>query len=811
MLSSLGFSSSPMASNPNPADRQNPLRPVRSFRVERPTSPQSTTRPKRASTVENGPSPATRPSLRTSSGTQVVPISGTAEIEEPNTFVSRISEEGTEPPRASIDLDDLPIELISLTDRFIDSLSAKVHRTPPNIDNLSRMFQDFYATASSHIQTHVDTLATRQRREDGPPLSSRTSAASLLRSKAASLGARTSRSRKKARRALEQKKSLLEEAVERRLCEGIYSKIYRHRTTQDEAQDAKLRSKTAALAVVGIGLADLGVDLGTGDDAVAMAKKQEEVKEWLEGARQKLVLMSQSRYPLGKLNQLKSVHKSIIDTLSHFHPSSSADELMPMLIYTLITLPPENLSVISDVNFIQRFRWEHKLNGEAAYCLTTLEATISFLETVDLSTLRADETPTGPVKNPFSSPAPKDETFPPAFSPISPSPTRAEAAAPSIDSAAKRSQDPSPSSSPNPAGFRATVNAQLRTRRLSDLMRSTPTPAQALNLASDAVLNTADQGIKTIGTSLGDSYKFLLGKLRERAPDALLTKDGADVIVPKTLDDARKLIGTPPPAGSLEDDLANTPDLSVRSPSPADPLQDQPQQQQQTERPPLLSFIAGTARKASRDHSADSARSAGSSRRGGASGTTGTGLGIGGGGGGEDRGRPEVAGAPGSTTQVTATGSSPVVTSPPIMDSMRNLGNSLNPMARLSAGIGGFRGFGRTVSSSSSPAAVGAAGGAAHSGAVVGSGLRAPTPPVKDGVVAKGAGAGGAEGGDLATAFPDLAGVLPPKEQVKISPPNKRFVEMQNAAELKLGEVFDLLKDYKRLAGALKDMGAFKE
>ncbi|KAK4143624.1 uncharacterized protein C8A04DRAFT_12193 [Dichotomopilus funicola] len=814
MLSSLGFSSSPMASNPNPADRQNPLRPVRSFRVERPTSPQSTTRPKRASTVENGPSPATRPSLRTSSGAQVAPISGTAEIEEPNTFVSRISEEGTEPPRASIDLDDLPIELISLTDRFIDSLSAKVHRTPPNIDNLSRMFQDFYATASSHIQTHVDTLATRQRREDGPPLSSRTSAASLLRSKAASLGGKDKSkpvparqdsdqqlltaeeyaNRKKARRALEQKKSLLEEAVERRLCEGIYSKIYRHRTTQDEAQDAKLRSKTAALAVVGIGLADLGVDLGTGDDVVAMAKKQEEVKEWLEGARQKLVLMSQSRYPLGKLNQLKSVHKSIIDTLSHFHPSSSADELMPMLIYTLITLPPENLSVISDVNFIQRFRWEHKLNGEAAYCLTTLEATISFLETVDLSTLRADETPTGPVKNPFSSPAPKDETFPPAFSPISPSPTRAEAAAPSIDSASKRSQDPSPSSSPNPAGFRATVNAQLRTRRLSDLMRSTPTPAKALNLASDAVLNTADQGIKTIGTSLGDSYKFLLGKLRERAPDALLTKDGADVIVPKTLDDARKLIGTPPPAGSLEDDLANTPDLSVRSPSPADPLQqDQPQQQQQNERPPLLSFIAGTARKASRDHSADSARSAGSSRRGGASGTTGT------------------AGAPGSTTQVTATGSSPVVTSPPIMDSMRNLGNSLNPMARLSAGIGGFRGFGRTVSSSSSPAAVGAAGGAAHSSPVGGSSLRAPTPPVKDGVVARGAHGAGAEGGDLATAFPDLASVLPPKEQVKINPPNKRFLEMQNAAELKLGEVFDLLKDYKRLAGALKDMGAFKE
>ncbi|KAK4033188.1 hypothetical protein C8A01DRAFT_50171 [Parachaetomium inaequale] len=790
MLSSLSFSGSPMASNSNPAQRPNPLRPVRSFRVERSASPENTTRPKRASTFENGPPPA-RPSLRTASGTPVTQESGS---EEPNTFVSRISEEAIEPPRASVDLDDLPIELISLTDRFIDSLSAKVHPSPPNIDHLAQMFQEFYATASSHIQTHVDTLATRQRREDASPLSTRASAASLLRSKAASLGTKEKAkaaplrrdsdqqlltaeeyaNRKKARRALEQKKSLLEEAVERRLCEGIYNKIYRHRSTQDEAQDAKLRSKTAALSVVGIGPVDLGVELGTADnDLEAAAKKQEEVKEWLEQARQKLVSMSQSRYPLGKLNHLKSAHKSIIDTLSHFHPSSSADELMPMLIYTLITLPPENLSVISDVNFIQRFRWEPKLTGEAAYCLTTLEAAVSFLETVDLSTLRADETPTGPLKNPGSSPAPKGDTFPPAFSPtspaqatLSPNPS-SETASTSLNATLKQSQSPSP----NPAGFRATVNAQLRgPRRLSDLVRNTPTPAQALNAASDAVLLTADQSLKTIGTSLGDSYKFLLGKLRERAPDALLTKDdGGEVIVPKTLDDARKLIGTPPLPGQ-DDDLTHTPELSLRSPSP----------EQEPDRPPLLSFIAGAGgggRKVSRDHSADSARSAGSSTRRAAE---------------EHQRRPDV-GGPSSTTQVTATGSSPVVTSPPIMDSMRNLGNSLNPMARFSAGIGGFRGFGR-----SSAAAAGQATG------------RAPTPPAKDGGGGAGGKVGVAAGAGLG-AFPDLAAVLPPREHPKISPPNKRFMELQNAADLKLGEVFDLLKDYKRLAGALREMGAFKE
>lgn len=35
-------------------------------------------------------------------------------------------------------------------------------------------------------------------------------------------------------------------------------------------------------------------------------------------------------------------------------------------------------------------------------------------------------------------------------------------------------------------------------------------------------------------------------------------------------------------------------------------------------------------------------------------------------------------------------------------------------------------------------------------------------------------------------------------------------MELQNPGELRLGEVLDLLRDYRRLAGALKDMGAFE-
>lgn len=641
---------------------------------------------------------------RVASGTQVQ-ARVEEEEEKRDAFEGRISEEVSDPPRASVDLDDLPIELISLTDKFIDSLLAKVHPHPPNIDNLSNLFQDFYATASTHVRTHVDSLATRQRREASPappPLSTRSSAASILRAKAASLSSKEKpkapprrdseqqmltaeefADRKKQRKALEQQKAHLEEAVERRLCEGVYSKLWRHRSTQDEAQDAKLRSKTAALAVVGIGPVDLGVDLGTPEnDREAAVKKQEEVKAWLEGARKELTLMTQARYPLKKLNHLKAAFKSIIDTLSHFHPSSSADELMPMLIYTLITLPPESLNVISDTMFIQRFRWEAKLTGEASYCLTTLEACISFLETVDLSTLRADETPTGPRG---TTPKLETETFPPAFSPtFSPTPAALSSPNPSSDTA-NATLTLKTSATPPPVGLRATIGEQLKNRRLSDLVN---TPAQAFTAASDAVLNTvntADQGIKTIGNSLGDSYKFLLGKLRERAPDSSIKEDTAFLPIPKTLDDARKLIGTPPPPG--QDDAAS----SSRTSSIHDPLEISGgggNTSATTERPPLLSFISGTGKTVTkRDHSADSARSG--------------------------RSRTDVV--------VTGSGTSPVVTSPPIIDSMRNLGNSLNPMARLAGGIaGGFGRFGRS-SNSSTPVTV-----------AVGQGAPPPTVPVKD-------------------------------------------------------------------------------
>jgi hypothetical protein len=364
--------------------------------------------------------------------------------------------------------------------------------------------------------------------------------------------------------------------------------------------------------------------------------------------------MNDEKYPLGKLQHLKAAHKAIVDTLSHFHPSSSADEIMPMLIYTLITSRPEGIDVISNLYFIQRFRNESKIDGEAAYCLTNLEAAITFLETVDLASLRADEALSGPAKPNSRPTTPRSEIPDSMVLGVTPSPGLSP---PEINSAVA-----SPTISkaqPSPSGLRPAM--QVHNRRLSDMFQP---PAQVLGAAGDAVLNTADQGFKTIGNSLGDSYKFLLGKLKERQEDS--TGQKSEIIVPKTLDDARKLVSTPP----LEDDGSSrasslhTPDTAERKRADSGAKMDDK----------VISLIGG--RKPPRDRSVDSVQSSSSSKK--------------------------VAFAQESGEKVPSPLHAPLMPSPsatpPIVESMRNLGNSLNPMNRI-AGMGMMRGFGRAPTS----------------------------------------------------------------------------------------------------------------
>ncbi|KAJ5666277.1 Vacuolar sorting protein 9 subgroup [Penicillium maclennaniae] len=548
--------------------------------------------------------------------------------------------------------EELPIELVSLTDRFINSLSAKVHNSPPTIDKISSLFQVFYDRAESHIATHISALASRINRESTPqvPPRVRGSGLSRLTNKGSQDDLRSSglgrqmltpdevEERRKARKALEYKRAAMEEAAERRVCEQVYDKIWRHKSTLDEVRDEKLRSKTAALLLVGIDLKDLGIDL---DISTISEEKQQEANDCLALARECLEKMSDQKYPLGKLQQLAAAHKAIVDALTKLLPSSSsADEILPTLIYCLVTCPPEGINIVSNLTFIQRFRSSNKIDGETAYCLTNLEAAISFLENVELSSLRADELQEGPAKTPSEAATPSSERVDP-FRPTKDHTTSSitiVSAEPEISQ--PEVKEPAVSTLPRP---RPSVTPQQR--RLSNLFQP---PVKVFEAANDAVRSTADQSFKNIGASLDNSFNFLFGRLKELQTTQGPNAQGNGTLLPKTLAEARRLVANPPANNQIltPEEMASINDISAEDVA----------QGRSSSRSTLTS-----GGPTPRDRSTDSARTQGSSKM-----SVATSL------------RDEPAQSPAS------------VTTPNPLESMRSFGNTLNPLNHIPGMIKNF-------------------------------------------------------------------------------------------------------------------------
>ena len=705
-----------------------------------PSSPQTRSR---ASTLQNGAVPNNIAALKMTDLPLKEHISPHQDdIFEKSSLIS--GEEGSVKDVEEVDspndipegFDDLPIELISLIDRFIESLSAKVYNTPPSVDNLSSIFQDFYTKAEAHIATHISALSTRQSRENSPTASTSSKSSQprlALRSSSRDTlgspggGAREQQmltpqevsDRRKARRLLHRKGVALEEAVERRLCERVYNRIWRHRSTLDEVRDEKLRSRTAALALVGIGLSDLGIDMGS-----SQADNGTKVEHWIAKARDGLLRMNDAKYPLGKLQQLAAAHKNIVDLLSTIHQSSSsADEILPTLIYTLITTPPEGINVISNLHFIQRFRASSKVDGEAAYCLTNLEAALTFLETVDLASLRSDEPLEGPSPSKSISSRPATPQSGDGYNSEMKMSTSSTIASTSSTPQAAASEGPithleDPLQTGGPGDNSLRYEPSHR-RRVSNLLQP---PATALGAAGDAVRNTADQGIKSIGSALDNSFKLLFGRLGEQqvaSPNADATNT---IVVPKTLDDARKLVEPKP----VEDDNPLSDLGSATEPS------EYGSTNSMISDDTLLSAIAGR-KQSPRDQSVDSSLKA--------------------------KIQPH---------ESAYTGNAAV-------ESMRNLGNSLNPLKGF-GGMSVMRGFARTSSSGTPTPTL-----ASHTS------LEKPVNGTSRSRSSSKASAVG----------------------IRTLPPIQRFVEAPNSQELKMSEIPELLQDYKRLAEALKTLGAY--
>lgn len=720
------------------------------------------------------------PRSRASTLSTVTPLKSpiTAHSDQDDVFEKPVPE-GSEPPSPTLGrshtlpdrFDELPIELASLTDRFVDALKTKTYPEPLTIDQLSDLFQEFYIRASSAIAIHISALKTRLNRDPSPAaskpstrsktISSKPSHDSLRPRDAASnaqqmLTASEVTEKRKQRKLLEYKRIVLEEAVEKRVCEKIYDKLWRHKSTLDEVRDEKLRSKTAALALVGIGLKDLGIDIGPDAD-----KTTEDLQASLEPAREGLAKMNEEKSPLGKLQHLTAAHKAIVDTLYTIYPSSSsADEILPTLIYTLITSPIEGINIISNLYFIQRFRAATRVDGEAAYCLTNLEAAISFLENVDLASLRADEHPEGPRKSSTTSTTDQDlsdklEAFPSL--PVSTSQPATPTTASTSTNATGLHVESSPSGSVlKPLPERPAPSAARHQRTLSDLL-------QPITTANKAVQSTAEEGFKNISSTLDHSFKFLMGKLKERGNEDA----SAEVIVPKTLDEARQLVSRPLTPDEDDPALSESSSLHDGTNTPVGSNLTKTEDR-------ILSLLGGRKPATVRDRSADSVQSNGSGRR-----ST----------------LHQATSVSGDTTTSKAPGPTPAIATPQAtssnpLDTVKNFGGSLNPINHIGSAFGGaFGRFGTRASASASP----------------------PTPnPLV--VIDK----------DRSSLSPDKSLNKPPggsdtppnqhplrlprKDEldvIKAAPPISRFMTSTSAADLKIRDVQDLLDDYQRLARVL--------
>ncbi|KAF8451256.1 hypothetical protein BGX38DRAFT_496040 [Terfezia claveryi] len=513
--------------------------------------------------------------------------------------------------------DELPSEIVTLCDKFLDSLKQKNYPVPITGERLSDLYQGFYNVAFENIQMHINSLylalsSKKKKMTGGGPETQMLPLSEISQ-------------KKKGRRMLAAKKSALEESVERRVTGALYEKIWRHRSTDDEARDESLRSKRETLKVLGVGLGHLGVAgvededmieaLGPAREGMAMATLKGRSLFMLLILCLSLALfkMTDVQSPIAKLGLLRQSHKEIVDTLASRNSDSSADRILPTLIFCLIH-SPLTITVVSDLLFIQRFRMNKAIDGEAAYCLTNLEAAICFLETVDLATLKVDNpiaegetlktteendkptTPPTSLASPAAVSAADSSTPAPAQSSVGTPPKRTASrgrkpARELVLTGSTRNRSESSSAPFVPADdpltnlssklLHAKIDHSLRVAeeaweqevsrtpspqasRFPDSARQPPktslTPVSPATGAAEVVRNRAlsylarnpvvdvaesvvmgaDVGLKTIGDALGGSYKFLFGQMNEKKQE-----------MPKTLEDARKLVEQPTPPGVI--------------------------------------------------------------------------------------------------------------------------------------------------------------------------------------------------------------------------------------------------------------------
>ncbi|GMK53703.1 hypothetical protein CspeluHIS016_0102890 [Cutaneotrichosporon spelunceum] len=112
----------------------------------------------------------------------------------------------------------------------------------------------------------------------------------------------------------------------------------------------------------------------------------EAAQGFLGFAEQELLKINHYKAPRDKMICILNCCKVIFGLIRHaMGNEAGADAFVPILIYVVLRASPD--SMLSNVEYIQRFRNPEKLQGEAGYYLSSLQGAIAFIETMDASSL----------------------------------------------------------------------------------------------------------------------------------------------------------------------------------------------------------------------------------------------------------------------------------------------------------------------------------------------------------------------------------------------------------------------------------------
>lgn len=108
-------------------------------------------------------------------------------------------------------------------------------------------------------------------------------------------------------------------------------------------------------------------------------------KKFLSLAQQELLKINTYRAPRDKVICVLNTCKVLFGFLRNARADQSADSFVPLLIYTVLRARPEHL--VSNVQYIWRFRNQEKLGGEAGYYMSSLMGVVAFIENLDRTNL----------------------------------------------------------------------------------------------------------------------------------------------------------------------------------------------------------------------------------------------------------------------------------------------------------------------------------------------------------------------------------------------------------------------------------------